>query len=176
MNELESIDEEMKILYERLKKQIQTLEFEVQYEVKLQKDMDLSFLKNLKFQGVYLFEISTQRWKTLNDFISRWEDEKYIKHWTPNPKKTRVQYHKELIEWMPIYLGKSRNVGKRVTEHFNLNLHKPTTAMKLLARENLYGEMLRISSIRLDIFNYDWVVPIVETELRDKINPILGRQ
>jgi hypothetical protein len=74
------------------------------------------------------------------------------------------------------YLGKSRNISKRVTEHFTLKPHQLTTAMKLLARENLYGETLRISSIRLDIVNYDWVVPIVETELRDKINPIFGRQ
>jgi hypothetical protein len=105
MNELESIDEEMKILYERLKKQIQILKFEAQYEVKLGKNMNLSSLEKLKFQGVYLFEISTKQWgvelKTLDDFISRWDDVKDIK-WTPNPKKTRIQHHKKLTEWLPI--------------------------------------------------------------------------
>jgi hypothetical protein len=55
-------------------------------------------------------------------------------------------------------------------------LHKPTFAMKLLARENLKEHTFRLNKIRLDIRNYDAIVPKLESQLRERINPLIGKQ
>ena len=75
-----------------------------------------------------------------------------------------------------IYIGKSKNISKRVYEHIFLELNKKTFAMKLFARENLIDEIFRLSAIRIEIKNYDAIIPIVESELRNRFNPLIGRQ
>ncbi|WP_157970322.1 hypothetical protein [Albibacterium indicum] len=84
--------------------------------------------------------------------------------------------HKELKEWIPLYIGKSRNIASRIHGHIFRELDKTTFAMKLKSRENLYGQRFRISYIKLDVNNYDMLVPYVERRLRNKINPIVGKQ
>lgn len=48
--------------------------------------------------------------------------------------------------------------------------------MKLLARENLQDQIYRLSKIRFDVRNYDTILPKVESQLRDRINPLIGKQ
>jgi hypothetical protein len=81
-----------------------------------------------------------------------------------------------LTEWFPLYIGKSQSIAKRVKEHIDLELKKPTTAMKLLERVNIYGAKFRISTIKINVNNYDLIVPEFENYFRDKINPIIGRK
>lgn len=78
--------------------------------------------------------------------------------------------------WVPIYLGKCRNIASRVIGHLELGLDQPTTALKLESRHNLKGKVFRLSTVRVDVVNYDLIVPSLERALRDKYNPILGRQ
>ena len=77
---------------------------------------------------------------------------------------------------MPLYLGKSKNIAGRVWEHINLKLAQPTTAMKLKERSNMANQRFRLSTIRVEVENYDLIMPKLESALRDKYNPVLGRQ
>ena len=64
----------------------------------------------------------------------------------------------------------------RITEHIHQVKDRRTFSMKLKARTNLHGNVLRVSWIPLDVVNYDMIAPAIESMLRDRINPILGRQ
>jgi hypothetical protein len=48
--------------------------------------------------------------------------------------------------------------------------------LKLRARTNIYGKLFRVSTIEVDVKNWREILLILEKELREKINPILGRQ
>jgi hypothetical protein len=136
---------------------------------------------DLKYPGVYFIEI--QNCRRYNDFASwaeafqvKWLDEKYRHKFVANPKKARIAKHSQLPEWIPLYIGKSKDISKRVHEHIHLALEKPTFALKLACREHLQGERFRLSAIKVKVENYDWIMPVLEKTLRDKLNPIIGRQ
>lgn len=136
---------------------------------------------SLKHQGVYLFEVNSvgnfdtlQTW--LDDFRNRWHDETYKPKFTPNFKKKRMERHSDLKDWMPLYIGISKNIGDRVRTHIFKELDKPTFAMKLNARKNMHEEWFRLSKIKFDVVNYDVIMPVIESVLRDRINPLIGKQ
>ena len=136
---------------------------------------------SLKYSGIYLIEIKNNKkhhsfssW--LEEFRKKWEDEKYHKKWTPSLKKKRAEKHVELKEWIPIYIGKSKKIEGRIHEHIFKEIHKTTFALKLNARLNLKNETFRLQTIKCDVKNYDMLVPFIESNLRDKINPIIGKQ
>ena len=136
---------------------------------------------DIEYSGIYLIEIKNcNKFSNFNDWVenfrTKWHDLKYLKNFTPNIKQKRVDAHKQLGEWIPIYIGKSKNIRERVNGHIFKDLYKTTFAMKLFARENLKDETFRLSTIRIEITNYDAIIPIVESQLRDKINPLIGRQ
>jgi hypothetical protein len=136
---------------------------------------------DLKFPGIYLIEIknnnkfdSFDSW--VNKFKLEWEDEKYLKKFTPNLKKIRIKAHNELNDWIPIYIGKSKNIKSRVHGHIYKELNKTTFALKLLARKNLMNDTFKLSALKIEVKNYDALVPKIEWQLRNKINPIIGKQ
>jgi hypothetical protein len=136
---------------------------------------------DLVHKGIYLFEIKNNHKFTsfdlwIENFKNIWESDKYRRHFTPNTRKVRINAHKELNDWIPLYIGKSRNVGRRVHEHLYKELHKTTFALKLQARTNLKNHIFRLKAIRIDVQNYDSIVPKVEWQLRNRINPIIGKQ
>ncbi len=47
--------------------------------------------------------------------------------------------------------------------------------MKLSTRNNLHGYTIRVSTIKIDVINYDIIVPKIESYFREKFNPIVGR-
>lgn len=135
----------------------------------------------LKYSGIYLFEIknngnfsSFDKW--INDFKLAWRDPEYFKQFTPDLKEMRIRSHSELNEWIPLYIGKSKNIEGRVHEHIFKDLHKTTFALKLLARTNLQNDLFRLSTLKIDVSNYDAIVPKIEWQLRNRINPIAGKQ
>ncbi|WPV65957.1 GIY-YIG nuclease family protein [Chitinophaga sp. LS1] len=130
-------------------------------------------------KGVYFFQIKNKdlsldvlSWVTT--FTQLWKDADVI--WVPGIKKARVNAHRSFDEWIPLYIGKSKNVGGRITEHIHQVKDRRTFSMKLKARANLHGEVLRVSWIPLDIVNYDMIAPAIESMLRERINPITGKQ
>lgn len=73
-------------------------------------------------------------------------------------------------------MGKSENIGKRVSEHLYLAADKRTFALKLKARNLLEGNRYRLSVLRLGVVNYPVLAPKIEEALRKKHLPLVGRQ
>lgn len=181
MEIIKSIDNELKKQFEKLDQVIKEVDFIELLEFKLNEAENKIPWNDIAFQGIYLFEIknngshfSFDEWA--NSFKSRWEDEKYLRRFTPNLQKMRIGEHKDLNGWIPLYIGKSKNIGNRIREHIYKELEKTTFALKLNARENLQNETFRLKTIKIEVENYDAIVPRIEWQLRNKINPIIGKQ
>lgn len=134
-----------------------------------------------QYPGIYRIDVNTsgsnkdfKSWVT--DFQCDWEHSDFKKKFTPNTKKKRIKCHNTLDEWLPIYLGKSKNVAARVLEHINLGIEKTTFALKLKARSNMANRQFRLSALRLQVKNYDLIAPALENALRNRFNPIIGKQ
>lgn len=142
---------------------------------------DESTIALQKFPGIYRIDVSTagttrevKQW--ISDFRSEWEHDDYKKKFTPNLKLKRIAFHQHLPEWMPLYLGKSKNVGARVLEHISLGLEKTTFALKLKARPSMAARRFRLHALEVRVKNYDLVVPALESALRNRFNPLIGKQ
>jgi hypothetical protein len=146
---------------------------------------DEELIKKQAYPGIYYIELNTagkttvtlEQW--LDNFQQEWMDEKYRDKFVANPQKHRVNKHKAsgvLPSWMPLYIGKSKNVGERLQQHINFGLEKRTFSMKLACRPTMMIREWRVSTINLGgIANYDVIAPMMETIQRGKYNPIVGR-
>ncbi|MBU2019669.1 MAG: hypothetical protein KJ941_08485 [Bacteroidetes bacterium] len=176
-----NIDNELTKQFDTLEKLTKKVEFIEIAQFKLENAADKIPWNEIVHSGIYLIEIknnkkfeSYENW--IENFKQEWEDERYLRKFTPNLKKMRINAHSELIEWMPLYIGKSKNIGSRIHGHIYKELHKTTFALKLMARENLHKETFRISICKVAVRNYDAIVPRIEWQLRNKINPLIGKQ
>lgn len=174
------IDEKISAIQTELSQYAESLNFNELCEFSMNTVQNIP-LEDLNCQGLYLIEIKNdfrhhifKDWA--EDFCFRWTDPLYVKKWVSNPKKMRLSRHKELKNWIPIYIGKSKKIKDRILEHIYLKLDQPTTGLKLNVRENMREEIFRISYINIPTMNYDWVMPKLEKILRDRLNPIIGRQ
>lgn len=116
-----------------------------------------------KQQGIYLFEIlytgkdiSHEEW--IDSFRKRW---RCNGGWIPDVKEIRIRAHRQFDTWVPLYIGKSRNIGGRIKEHIYHAFEKTTFSMKLKAQPVLYGEKFKVSWIPLPVANYDMIVPAI---------------
>jgi len=179
LNEVDAIITKSKLL---IKEAIADLSFQEICEFKLNKQHIPEIpWGTLKYAGLYLLEIKNQgRFNTFSDWVedfeTRWADKKYVKSFTSNLKKKRIEKHTELNNWIPMYIGKSKMIEGRVHEHIFKELHKTTFALKLNARENLFNETFRLKTLKCDVENYSVIMPILESSFRDEINPIIGKQ
>lgn len=178
---LEEIDLELTKQFELLNKVIDETLLKQICQFNLNEHLNEIPWGELKYSGIYLFEIknngkfsSFEDW--INDFKIGWRDTKYLKQFTPDLKEIRIKSHTELNEWIPLYIGKSRNIEARIHEHIFKEIDKTTFALKLLARTNLHNDSFRLSTLKMDVSNYDAIVSRVEWQLRNKINPIAGKQ
>jgi hypothetical protein len=138
------------------------------------------------YPGIYLIEVCTRSTsvQTLTDWISafrdEWMHEMYRDMFVANPQKKRMNVHLaagHLKDWMPIYIGKSKNISSRLQEHVSMPLGKKTFAMKLDARPTMKTRQWRFSTISLEgVENYGVIAPQMEGALRDCYHPIVGRQ
>lgn len=177
---MEIIDKKISSIKVELEEYSQSLKFEESFEFSISNLENIPWEK-LECQGLYLIEIKNDLKHNLfndwaKDFCLRWTHPLYVKRWVSNPKKKRLSKHSELRDWIPIYIGKSQKINVRIHEHIHLRLEQPTTGLKLKVRENMQNEIFRLSIINIPTKNYDLVMPLFEKKLRDRINPIIGRQ
>lgn len=133
------------------------------------------------YPGIYRIDVSTSGGPTeisawVEELRQEWEHEDFKKSFTPNLKKKRIAQHRVLPEWMPLYLGKSKKVGRRVLEHINLGMKKSTFALKLKARPGMAARSFRLHTLALPVQNYDVIAPALETALRNRFHPLIGKQ
>ncbi len=176
MNRIAQLDEQLSNLFEGFNAIANDLNMGVICDL-----ADKSKIEQQKYPGIYRIDISTAgtalgvaEW--IETLRGEWEHEDFLKKFTPNFKKKRIAEHKQLTEWMPLYLGKSKTVGKRVLEHINLGLEKSTFALKLNARAGMAKRKFRLSTLELRVKNYDLIAPALESALRNRFHPLVGKQ
>ena len=176
MQRIQKIDGELTKLFRGFEQTAQSLEFQPLGDL-LQVDLD-----SLKFSGVYFFEVWSRPYGTamldewLSCFTAAWNQEEFRRSFVPSCQIGRMAKHTAVHKWMPLYLGKSEKLGKRIWEHIHLAADKRTFALKLKARNLLEGNRYRLSVLRLDVANYPVLAPKVEAALRRKHLPLVGRQ
>jgi hypothetical protein len=147
---------------------------------------DETILRNefsqLNYSGIYLIEIeNNKKFKNFNswieDFKKEWENENC--KFTPSLKNKRIKKYldiEDLQDWIPIYLGKSKKIKTRIEEHIFHELDNSTFGLKLCARANFKENRFRLSAIEIKVTNYDAIIPVIESGVRDIFNPIIGGQ
>lgn len=176
MQRIQQIDGELTKLFRGFEPIAQSLEFQPLGDLL---DVDL---ESIHFPGIYFLEVWSSPYgaEKLEDWFSKftaaWDQEQFKKSFVPSCQKGRIAKHTAVHEWMPLYLGKSEKVGKRVWEHLYLEADKRTFALKLQARNLLQGNRYRLSALRLDVVNYPVLAPKIEAALRRKHLPLVGRQ
>jgi len=176
MQHIQQIDSELTKIFRDFEQAAQRLEFQPLGDL-LQVD-----LESIHFPGLYFLEVCSSPYgaATLDDwlscFTSKWNQVEFKKSFIPSCQKGRMAKHTAVQEWMPLYLGKSEKVGKRVWEHLYLAADKRTFALKLKARNLLEGNQYRLSVLRLNVVNYPVLAPKIEAALRKKHLPLVGRQ
>ena len=176
MNRIAQLDEQLSNLFEGFNAIANDLNINVICDL-----ANESKIEQQKYPGIYLIDISAAGIKSdatewIEDLRAEWEHEDFLRKFTPNFKKKRIAEHKQLAEWMPLYLGKSKTVGKRVLEHINLGLDKSTFALKLKARAGMAKRQFRLSTLELRVKNYDLIAPALENALRNRFHPLVGKQ
>lgn len=180
---IEEIDKGLSSMFVGLQKQIQALTFKEIFQGTAHEfEGKLALTKEFEVKGIYQIEIkNTNQFSSFEDWVKHyqelWEEEekKLNIQSTPNFVSYRIKAHKELLEWIPLYIGKSMNIGDRVRDHFLKQGNTDTYAMKLKARTKFSKEMFRVSIIKLDVRQYETIVSIAENLLSDRINPLIGK-
>lgn len=135
--------------------------------------------------GIYYLEAKFpfSTFKELEDFGTRWGRAKG----KDGPKGSSRYYigravkHKERIgmsEFIPFYLGKETNVRNRLTGHLTGAEDASTYSLKLKMRaEMLAGIDFRFGFVEIPVDpNAFFCLALLEKALRNRINPIIGRQ
>jgi hypothetical protein len=183
MDEFKDLEVVLEKLNTKIEKYAKAIDFEKYKEIVNFKLSELNddIIANLDCneKGIYFFEIkksdsikTIEEWK--KNFAEKWEEESTCK--SPKIISKRVRKIKELEEWIPFYLGKSENIQKRIKEHLSLRADSTTYALKLSSRNNLSNETFRIKIFKIDTKYYDLVMGKIEYILREKLNPIVGKQ
>ena len=133
------------------------------------------------YAGIYFIEmrVDRERFKSVDAWIDhfrdRWENDRPRRHFTPGIKQGRVARHQTLRKWMPFYLGiRKTAVADRVNEHIGLRARANTGGLKLACRRNIKLSDFRLSTIQLELKEYDAMMPKIERALRNRLNPITG--
>jgi hypothetical protein len=138
-------------------------------------------LDSLDCPGIYLIEIHSGSTQTdLKDWLatlkSTWDREEFRQCFVPTCKIGRMNAHSELQRWMPLYIGKSKRMKHRIEEHIDLPLAARTFALKLRERRLFESNKFQLKVLRLPVSNYDVIAPKLESALRKRFNPIVGKQ
>lgn len=139
--------------------------------------------------GIYLLWADFSRWDRGRDhwdalfreFLDKWDRPTEKISYFPKSNRGRCKTSLGAYEpgtMVPFYLGKSEKVGSRVDQHLYLAPGKRTYALKLAHRSSLLSGIdfeinwLPLATTRDNYF----LVSRVESLLRDRLNPIIGKQ
>jgi hypothetical protein len=185
---LEEFDNDITSYIERLKNDLKDITFDVKKSIQFINSDELD-CKNLfaysKQKGIYLFELNLDssnlvgknRAEKIGNFATDWSQKKNDSFISSSVIKKRLHLMSNYDEqWLPLYIGKNKDIYGRIKEHIDLCPTKKTYAMKLRHRTNLHGLEFRVTTIEIDVLNYDFIVPHIERSLREIYNPLIGKQ
>jgi hypothetical protein len=186
---LKAFDQEISKYVRQIQDELNSITFNSEESITFvnQSDFDGKEIFNATNQkGLYLFELNLDSVKLKNannsdkieNFANNWSTEKLSTFYAS--KIVDIRMKKQLScppdQWLPVYIGKSEDLDKRIKEHINKPPASKTYAMKLNHRTSMHGLEFRVTKIVLNIDNYDFIVPYLERVLRDKYLPIVGKQ
>ena len=185
---IEEFDTNISSYVEQLKHKIKDITFDVSksiYFIISDELVSKDLFEYKKKQGIYLFElnldspgfIEKKRPTRIKNFAESWAKRKNDSFFSSSVIKKRLKVREDFDEqWLPIYIGKNKDIYKRIIEHIEMSPSKNTYAMKLKHRTNLHGLQFRVSTIELDVKNYNFIIPHIESSLREEYHPIIGKQ
>jgi hypothetical protein len=176
METIEDIDQTLTPIFNRLLALADDLAFTYVGELS-----DTPLIAQQAYPGIYRIDIATASAHTnfdswITQFRADWDLEEYKALFTCTTKDKRIRRHGILNQWIPLYLGKSKNVARRVKEHLTLPLKARTFALKIHARPKMAERKFRLHTLPMNITHYDLIAPVLEKALRDRFNPIVGKQ
>ncbi|CDT81026.1 conserved hypothetical protein [Vibrio coralliirubri] len=136
--------------------------------------------QNLDVSGVYFIEIRSEKyldgcpndWK--EKFVTFWDKAEFKGKFTPQSKKKRLNAHDSVGEWTPLYIGKCKNIRKRLNDHKTLTFFQKTRGIKLDARGIYEQDSFRVSHVEIPLDVYDEISEKIESYYRNEINPLVG--
>lgn len=133
--------------------------------------------------GIYVFYIKPVEAYSLESLTEKWNQKGYDKY--PKIVQKRFSKHTDIninTEYV-FYIGKSEELGSRIKQHITHKGKTSTYSLKLKGRdffnkENItfsYWELpLELSKCSKEIKQF--IITQIETELRDRLNPWIGKQ
>lgn len=176
MIDLKKFDDTFKEILDKIEEEVDSLNIDspewYKYKFKLS-EYENSKITTLDInQGIYIFYIHRN---SFDNFRKKWDTSK-IKRYSPKIISGRIEsYEKTKEKWIPIYIGKSKELLKRIPQHINLTEKQSTSSMKLKAR-GFKDETFAVKIIPLETNHYGFIAHSVESTLRKKVNPIVGKE
>lgn len=185
---IKEFDNNISSYVNQLKEKIKDITFDtnksVEFTISQQLDTNQLF-EYKKTQGVYLFELNLDsyileeknRSTCIINFANDWTKKNKNSFYSSTIIKKRLKLREGFDnQWLPLYIGKSKDLYRRIKEHIDLSPEKSTYAMKLKHRKNLEGVEFRFTTLEFDVTNYDFIIPYVERSLREEYYPLVGKQ
>ncbi|NVI84058.1 hypothetical protein [Janthinobacterium sp. BJB401] len=135
--------------------------------------------------GLYYLEAKFpfSRYTELEDFGDRWGRirAKDVPPAMPRYYPQRAKMHKEKLtngEYLPFYLGKRLDIKDRLKGHIIGGGESKTYSLKLQSRpEIIKGIDFRFGFLPIPVHEHGYFcVALLEHAIRDRINPIIGKQ
>ena len=70
----------------------------------------------------------------------------------------------------------NKKYWKASLEHINIELYEIILSLKLKARPAMVNRKFHLRTLKLPVENYDLIVPTLESALRDRFHPLIGKQ
>lgn len=153
-------------------------------------DVDLStesWLNHISDKpGIYFFEADFSLWRhSWKGFIPKFDRlwnhptikiGTFPKFFTGKAKKTITPFSQN--QTIPFYLGIRKNIQLRVHEHVFDQRNGTTSALKIKSRQaDLTGISFSVGHFVIDVpEEHQFLLELIESEIRKTINPIVGKQ
>lgn len=153
------------------------------YKINILSDVPLLNMEEGK--GIYYFEVKFpfNTFEELEKFGSKWglPRGKKVEKNMPRYFTKRAEKHKVAVKkgyFIPFYLGKQNKIKERVANHINCPSTSTTFSLKLKQRPDLISELkFRIGYSIFNINNNGYFcIELIEKAIRNKLNPIIGKQ
>lgn len=140
--------------------------------------------QEVELPGVYAFFILPKEQTNVADFPILWDGDTTIKKYSKVVKKRFDERDKSMTSPYTLYVGKSEKIGGRLCEHIELDKDKSTYSLKLKGRRSLF-QAYEITYAFYEFKELDkgvpkeivqFVITNIERQLRDKMNPWVGKQ
>lgn len=177
-----NIDQKFIEQCEGLLRQIDNAIPQIQEELILNKKPISSFIRGGKVPGVYAFFITSKHKTNYYDFEQLWRDDTIVNY----SKVSAINFQRSTQaekKSHTLYLGKSEKIDDRINEHLTQSKNSTTYGLKLNGRTELfknyelfYSRYELKNMIGLDPSIIQFVITRVESNLRGKMNPWVGKQ